>query len=177
MGPITPRTSISSLRDMDLLREFNKKYLGQSNYDPTAASLGKLFYDDYLLLSAVGNDIRANDAQPPGHHRRGYSSGRPSDERAQTTPSSKKQASKPLTCSYSKRGSSSPLTSLLCTGATRSSRTYFAHVYTYATTTFSGSTSTTSTGTSSSPRMPPPLQPECSLNHSVPWQQLHRHLS
>jgi hypothetical protein len=37
---------------MDLLREFNKKYLGQSDYDPTAASLGKSFYDDYLSLSA-----------------------------------------------------------------------------------------------------------------------------
>jgi hypothetical protein len=53
---------------MDLLREFNKKYLGQLDYDPTATSLGKLFYDDYLSLSAVGNEIRTNatlSALPP----------------------------------------------------------------------------------------------------------------
>jgi hypothetical protein len=43
---------------MDLLRVINKKYLGQSGYDPTAASLGKWFYNDYLSLSAVCNDIR-----------------------------------------------------------------------------------------------------------------------
>jgi hypothetical protein len=53
---------------MDLLWEFNKKYLGQSDYNPTAASLGKLFYDDYLSLSAIGNDIHPNatsSAWPP----------------------------------------------------------------------------------------------------------------
>ena len=49
---------------MNLLREFNKKYLGQSDYDPTAASLGKSFYDDYLSLSAVGNDIRSTTTSP-----------------------------------------------------------------------------------------------------------------
>jgi hypothetical protein len=56
---------------MDLLREFNKKYLGQSEYDPTAASLGKSFYEDYLWLSAVGNDIRPNttsSARPLSPH-------------------------------------------------------------------------------------------------------------
>ncbi len=49
---------------MELLREFNKKYLGQSDYDPTAATLGKSFYDKYLSLSAVGNDIRSTTASP-----------------------------------------------------------------------------------------------------------------
>jgi hypothetical protein len=49
---------------MDLLREFNKKYLGQSDYDPAAASLGKLFYDKYLALSDVGNDIRPTTKLP-----------------------------------------------------------------------------------------------------------------
>jgi hypothetical protein len=49
---------------MDLLREFNKKYLGQSDYDPAAASLGKLFYNKYLSLSDVGNDIRPTTASP-----------------------------------------------------------------------------------------------------------------
>jgi hypothetical protein len=49
---------------MDLLQEFNKKYLGQSDYDPTAASLSKSFYDEYLSLSAVGNDIRPTTASP-----------------------------------------------------------------------------------------------------------------
>ena len=41
---------------------------GQLEFDPTAASLGKLFHDNYLSLSAVGNDICTNDtpsARPP----------------------------------------------------------------------------------------------------------------
>jgi hypothetical protein len=42
---------------MDLLWEFKKKYLGQADYDPAAASLSKSFYNNYLLLSAIGNDI------------------------------------------------------------------------------------------------------------------------
>jgi hypothetical protein len=50
---------------MDLLREFNKKYLGHSDYDPTTASLGELFYDAYLLLSPVGNDIRHHTTLSP----------------------------------------------------------------------------------------------------------------
>jgi hypothetical protein len=53
---------------MNLLWEFNKKYLGQLDYNPTATSLGKSFYDDYLSLSAVCNDIRTNatlSARPP----------------------------------------------------------------------------------------------------------------
>jgi hypothetical protein len=50
---------------MDLLREFNKKYLSQSDYDPTTASLGKSFYDAYLSLSAVGNDICPNATSSP----------------------------------------------------------------------------------------------------------------
>jgi hypothetical protein len=45
---------------MDLLREFNKKYLGQLDYDPTTVSLGNSLYNAYLSLSAVGNDIRPN---------------------------------------------------------------------------------------------------------------------
>jgi hypothetical protein len=48
---------------MDLLWAFNKKYLGQSDYDLTAASLGESFYYDYLSLSAVSNDIHT--AWPP----------------------------------------------------------------------------------------------------------------
>ena len=46
---------------MHLLREYNKKHLGYADYDPSAASLGKSFYKNYLLLSAIGNDIYAND--------------------------------------------------------------------------------------------------------------------
>jgi hypothetical protein len=56
---------------MDPLREFNKKYLGQSKYDPTAASLGKSFYDDYLSLSAASTDIRpstTSSTRPPSLH-------------------------------------------------------------------------------------------------------------
>jgi hypothetical protein len=49
---------------MDVLREFNKKYLGQSDYDPAAAFLSKSFYDKYLPLSAIGNDIRPTTALP-----------------------------------------------------------------------------------------------------------------
>ena len=40
------------MHHMELLREFNKKYLGHPDYDPKAASLGRTFYDNYLLLSA-----------------------------------------------------------------------------------------------------------------------------
>ena len=47
---------------MRLLREYNKKYLGYTNYDPSTASLGESFYARYLSLSAVGNDAHANDA-------------------------------------------------------------------------------------------------------------------
>ena len=47
---------------MRLLREYNKKYLGQENYDPSTASLGESFYTRYLSLSAVGNDAYTNDA-------------------------------------------------------------------------------------------------------------------
>jgi hypothetical protein len=66
MNPPSARPHISSTWDMDRLQEFNKKYLGQSDYDPTAAHLGKTFYDDYLLLSAIGNDIHTNtSARPP----------------------------------------------------------------------------------------------------------------
>ena len=54
-----------SPQDMELLWEFIKKYLGHPDYDPKAASLGKAFYDDYLSLSAVGIDIRTNDAHLP----------------------------------------------------------------------------------------------------------------
>jgi hypothetical protein len=50
---------------MHLLWEFNKKYLGQSDYDPTAASLGKSFYDAYLSISSIGNDIRPNATLSP----------------------------------------------------------------------------------------------------------------
>ena len=47
---------------MCLLREYNKKYLGQANYNPSTASLRESVYTRYLSLSAVGNDARANDA-------------------------------------------------------------------------------------------------------------------
>jgi hypothetical protein len=47
---------------MHLLWEYNKTYLGYADYDPSAASLGKSFYERYLSLSAIGNDTRANDA-------------------------------------------------------------------------------------------------------------------
>jgi hypothetical protein len=47
---------------MCILHEYNKKYLGYADYDPSAASLGESFYARSLSLSAVGNDTRANDA-------------------------------------------------------------------------------------------------------------------
>jgi hypothetical protein len=50
---------------MDLLCAFNKKYLGQSDYEPTVASLGKSFYYDYLSLLTIGNDIRTTAASSP----------------------------------------------------------------------------------------------------------------
>jgi len=54
--PAGPRPRILSVNDMHLLREYNKKYLGYANYDPSTASLGESFYACYLSLSAVGND-------------------------------------------------------------------------------------------------------------------------
>jgi hypothetical protein len=50
---------------MHLLCDFNKKYLGHEDYDPNAASRGKPFYDNYLLLAAVGNDNTYNNNPPP----------------------------------------------------------------------------------------------------------------
>jgi hypothetical protein len=50
---------------MELLQEFKKKYLGHLDYNPKAVSLGEMFYDDYLVLSAVCNDICTNGAQSP----------------------------------------------------------------------------------------------------------------
>jgi hypothetical protein len=47
---------------MCLLREYNKKYFGHANYDPSTASLGESFYARYLSLSAISNDARANEA-------------------------------------------------------------------------------------------------------------------
>jgi hypothetical protein len=35
---------------MYLLKEYNKKYLGYVDYDPSTASLGKSFYEQYLSL-------------------------------------------------------------------------------------------------------------------------------
>ena len=55
---------ILSANDMRLRCEYNKKYVGYANYDPSAASLGESFYVRYLSLSAIGNDTRANDASP-----------------------------------------------------------------------------------------------------------------
>ena len=45
---------------MHLLRKYNKKYLGYTDYEPSVTSLGKSLYGKYLLLSMVGKDIRAN---------------------------------------------------------------------------------------------------------------------
>ena len=49
---------------MHLLREYNKKYLGYANYDPSTSSLGDSFYVRYLSLSAIGNDTCANNVSP-----------------------------------------------------------------------------------------------------------------
>ena len=59
---LTPQPRSPSTNDMHLLREYNKKYLGYADYDPTAASLGKSFYNNYLLLTAIANDICTNDS-------------------------------------------------------------------------------------------------------------------
>jgi hypothetical protein len=149
MGPPPPRLSISSLRDMELLWEFNKKYLGQLDYDPTAASLGKSFYDNYLSLSAVDNDICPNttsSTQPLLPCNLLCSSfGKPS-------------ASQPFiqdACfetSYVlilKSGYFEPMDILALHLCNHSYCLDFAPAYTYATTTFSGSPSTTLTGMSS----------------------------
>jgi hypothetical protein len=58
--PTSPQPHIQYVKDMRLLREYNKKYLAYTNYDPSAASLGESFYARYLSLSAIDNDTRAN---------------------------------------------------------------------------------------------------------------------
>ena len=60
--PAGPHPRIPSVNDMRLLCEYNKKYLGFANYDPSTASLGESFYACYLSLSAIGNDACANAA-------------------------------------------------------------------------------------------------------------------
>ena len=95
-----PRPCIPSKNDMHLLHEYNKKYLGYADYDPTAASLGKSFYDNYLLLTAIGNDISNKDstsktlvAPPSANALLRGTFGRPS----KITHSTKKHALKPHT--------------------------------------------------------------------------------
>jgi hypothetical protein len=46
---------------MHLLQEYNKKYLRYADYNHSAGSLSKSFYNNYLALSAIGNDTCAND--------------------------------------------------------------------------------------------------------------------
>ena len=79
--PIT-RPRISTTNDMRLLAEYNKKYLGHTDYDTNAAALGKSFYDLYLSYFAVGNDNTTTDIpshRPPTPHTLLRSSfGRPS---------------------------------------------------------------------------------------------------
>ena len=134
---------------MDLLREYNKKYLVKSEYDPTAASLGKSFHDEYLSLSAVGNDIHPTTAspRPPLPHGLLRSSfGKPSASHSFVQDAC-------FETSYVlvlKLGFFEPADIWPYTGVIHSSRICFAHAYTYAAMTFSGSPSTTLTGTSSS---------------------------
>jgi hypothetical protein len=135
---------------MDLLWEFNKKYLSQLDYDPAAASLGKSFYDKYLSLSAISNDIHPNatsSPQPPSPRDLLHSSfGKPSASHSFVQDACFKTSYMLIL----KLGFFEPTDILPSIGATHSYRIYFAPAYTYATTTFSGSPSTTSTGTSSS---------------------------
>ncbi len=56
-APRAPCRHIPSTKDLSLLREYNKKYLGLPNYDPHRAMLGEKFYKSYLSLATVGNDI------------------------------------------------------------------------------------------------------------------------
>lgn len=47
----------SSSKDMELLWEYNAKYLGYTDYDLTRAALGEAFYTSFLFLATLGNDI------------------------------------------------------------------------------------------------------------------------
>jgi hypothetical protein len=89
------RLRIPSVNDMRLLREYNKKYLGYANYDPSTASLGESFYARYLSLSAVGNDTHANDAPLQRGLRQVPSSETHSDAQVPTTASISKHALRP----------------------------------------------------------------------------------
>ena len=42
---------------MHLLKEFNHKYFGYADYNPSAAALGQSFFDEYLSLATIGNYI------------------------------------------------------------------------------------------------------------------------
>ena len=88
---------------MHLLREYNKKYLRYADYDPTAASLGKSFYNDYLRLKTVGNDINYNNSTSNTllcHPLPTHCFAAPSDAPAKTMFSTKKHALKPHTSWY-----------------------------------------------------------------------------
>ena len=78
---------------MRLLREYNKKYLGYENYEPSTASLGESFYAHYLSLSAVGNDVPMTDPLQRGL-RHVPSSKKHSDAQVLITASISKHASR-----------------------------------------------------------------------------------
>lgn len=96
-APARPR--ISSTKDMRLLTDFNKKYVGHPDYDPTAASLGKSFY-----AAISGSLPLAMTPAPMTHLKNGplchaHCCGCPSGAPAPTTPSTKTLVSRRHTSS------------------------------------------------------------------------------
>jgi hypothetical protein len=168
---------------MDLLREFNKS---QSEYNPTAASLGKLFYDNYLSLSAIDNDIRPNatsSARPPSQHALLHSSfGKPSASHSFVQDACFKTSYvlalksgffEPVDI-LDLHGCHPLLSHLLCACI------YLRHCDFLWLTQYNldwDKQQSLSRQGIRLPRMSPPLQPERCLNHLFPRQQLHRHLS
>jgi hypothetical protein len=45
---------------MHILMEYNRQYLGYTDYDPSDVALGETFNIKYILLSTLGNGISTN---------------------------------------------------------------------------------------------------------------------
>ncbi len=140
----SPQPCILSANDMHLLKEYNKKYLGYVDYNPSAASLGKSFYERYLSLSLPSAMTSAPMTHPLARHlfRVNCSEG-PLGAQATTIPSTNRHVLRQPTSLSSSQGSWNPRTSWPSTSVTPSYHTSYAYAYAYAITTSSGLPNTT----------------------------------
>jgi hypothetical protein len=107
-----PGPHISSANDMHLLEEYNKKNLGCVDYNPSAASLGKSFYERYLSLSLPSAMTSAPMTHCLARHLRHVNcSEGPLGTQATTIPSTNRHVLRQPTSLSSSQGSWSPRTS------------------------------------------------------------------